>query len=132
MPSSRFARGEGIRGVAFPITKGREGYWPRRNAAAIRQSSVLMILGTVPGERLMMPTFGSRLPFLLFEPNDVFLVQQLKEETAAALATWDPNLDVVGIAPEMAGDVIQVFIDYIDRRDPNPETRRAVFNVLRS
>ena len=132
MPTERFPRGDEIRGVAFPITKGREGYWPRRNAAALRQSSILMILGTAPGERLMLPEFGSRLPFLLFEPNDQYLAKSVQDETAGALGRWDPNLVILGVSPEMQADnSLKVFIDYMDLRDLNQEKRRMVFNLRR-
>lgn len=130
--AERFVRGAEIRGIGFPISKGREGYWPRRNAAALRQSSMIMILGTVPGERLMLPEFGSNLPFLVFEPNDTILVQQVKEETVDALQTWDSNIKVVGVAPEIDNDTMRIYIDYYDKRDMSQEQRRLTFVVRRT
>jgi len=117
--------------MGFPITKGREGYWPRRNSAALRQSSLIMILGTIPGERVMLPEFGSNLPLLLFEPNDVILVQQVRDETARAVERWDPNIQIVGVAPEIEGDSMKVFIDYFDKRDLKQELRRTIFRATR-
>lgn len=131
MAQERFARGNEIRGVGFPISKGREGYWPRRNAAALRQSSIIMILGTMPGERVMLPEFGSKLPLLIFEPNDVVLVQQIRDETATALQRWDANLVVVGVAPEIQGETMKIFIDYYDKRDLAQELRRTTFGLQR-
>ena len=131
MAAERFPRGEEVRGIGFPIEKGREGFWPRRNAKALRQSSITMILGTNPGERVMLPEFGSRLQWLLFEPNDQILVAQLREETAGALQQWDPYITVVGVAPEIDNDTVRIFIDYYDRRDPTQEPRRMVFTATR-
>jgi hypothetical protein len=126
--AERFRRGEEVRGMGFPIEKGREGYWPRRNANALRQSSILMILGTVPGERLMLPEFGSRLAFLVFEPNDSTTVEQIKNETAGALARWDPYISVIAVAPEIEQDTVRIYIDYVDRRDPRSQPRRMTFS----
>lgn len=131
MTQERFPRGAEIRGVGFPITKGKEGYWPRRNSAALRQSSIIMILGTMPGERVMLPEFGSKLPLLIFEPNDVILVQTIRNETEAALQRWDANLVIVGVAPEIQDDTIKVFIDYYDKRDQQQELRRTTFGLKR-
>jgi len=131
MAIERFPRGEEVRGLGFPIEKGREGFWPRRNAKALRQSSVIMILGTVPGERLMLPEFGSRLKMLLFEPNDQVLVEQVRTETAGALQKWDPYITVTRVAPEIEGDSMKVYIDYYDRRDPSEQPRRMVLNGAR-
>lgn len=131
MTQERFARGQEVRGIGFPIEKGREGFWPRRNAKALRQSSIIMILGTVPGERLMLPDFGSRLKMLLFEPNDQILVEQVREETAGALQKWDPYIVVTRVAPEIEQDTMRIFIDYYDTRDPTEQPRRLVLNASR-
>jgi phage baseplate assembly protein W len=93
---------------------------------------MIMILGTVPGERLMLPEFGSNLPLLVFEPNDELLVREVQEETAAALQRWDPNIVVVGVAPETQDDSLKIFIDYFDKRDLSQANRRLVLNVKRT
>lgn len=129
--ADRFSRGLGVRGFAFPIAKGIDGTWPRRNAAAIRQTSIQMILGTQPGERLMLPEFGSRLQQLLFDQNDEFLQQAVQDETRGALARWDPFLQVVGVVTEQQADETKVFIDFIDLRDDKQENRRTVLKVKR-
>jgi phage baseplate assembly protein W len=128
---SRFVRGEDARGMAYPIQKGREGYWPRRIASALRRSSIINILGTQPGERVMEPEFGSDLPKLIFEPNDDLLMQAIIRETAEALAKWDPFLEVVGIAPEVDGDQVKIFIDFIDKREKGQEPKRQIFSFRR-
>lgn len=130
-PADRFRRGSGVRSIGFPIAKGTDGVWPRRNAAALRQTSIQMILGTIPGERLMLPEFGSRLNQLIFEPNDAQLQAQVIEETKGALSKWDPFLQVINVLAEQQDDQMRIFIDFIDLRDQKQETRRVVFRVRR-
>lgn len=125
-------RGSELRGIAFPISKGREGYWPRRNSKALRRTSIINILGTIPGERVGVPGFGSNLYALMFEPNDDILQQQIREETAGALARWDPLIKVMGVATDFRDNSINIFIDYIDITDQKREVRRSVFSTLRS
>lgn len=125
-------RGGELRGLAFPIMKGREGYWPRRNAKALRRSSIMMILGTYPGERVGEPEFGSLLYRLTFEPNDTILIQQIREETAGAIRRWDPLVRVLGVTVEQNSNTLTIFIDYMDLSDTNQDARRVVFNVRRS
>lgn len=79
----------------------------------------------------MLPEFGSKLPLLIFEPNDVILVQTIRNETEAALQRWDANLVIVGVAPEIQDDTIKVFIDYYDKRDQQQELRRTTFGLKR-
>ena len=52
------------------------------------ESSIYQILNTYPGERVHLPTFGSRLKLLVFEPLDEFLGIQIKEEIKNAINDW--------------------------------------------
>jgi hypothetical protein len=125
--AERFRRGEEVRGIGFPIDKSKDGYWGRKNAKSLRQTSLLMILGTHPGERLMLPEFGSRLHELVFEPGDALTCEQIKHETASALQRWDPYVTVLAVATEIEGDTIHIFIDFSDKRDPTEQPRRMTF-----
>jgi len=124
-----FVRGSQSRGCAFPIIKGREGYWPRRNSAALRRSSIMMILGTYPGERVGEPEFGSRLPELLFEQNDARAMELARRYTVEAIQRWDPLVGIVGVVAERRDYALRIYIDYIDRADENTNVRRATFTV---
>jgi len=126
-----FVRGSQARGCAFPIVKGREGYWPRRNSAALRRSSIMNILGTYPGERVGEPEFGSRLPDLLFEQNDARALELARRYTIEAIQRWDPLVGVVGVVAERRDNDLRIYIDYIDRADENTNVRRATFTVRR-
>lgn len=64
--------------------------------AAIRQS-LLLLLSTRPGERVMRPTYGCDLDRLVFSPNDdttaglgMHLVQQ-------AVSRWEPRIEVLRV-----------------------------------
>lgn len=124
-------RGSDPRGFALPIRKGRDGYWPRMSEAAMRRSSIMMILGTIPGERVGEPTFGSRLFELVFEPNDKMLLSQLVHETADAISLWDSLIQIVNVTPEYGEDSVKLFIDYVDKADPTLANRRATFSSQR-
>lgn len=54
--------------------------------------SIHIILTTRPGERYMNPEFGSRLPDLVFEPNDFVLKDLLYLYTAQALERWERRI----------------------------------------
>ena len=124
-------RGTELRGMAFPLTKGRDGFFPRRNSRTLRQSSIIMILGTTPGERVGNPEFGSLIPTRIFEPNDQILLQEIREDVLSALQRWDANLRVLAVSLEQTDDSIKIFIDFIDLADPNEENRRSVFSLRR-
>lgn len=61
--------------------------------------SILLILSTPLGERVMNPEFGSRLNDLVFEPNDTILKDLAELYIAEALARWEPRIIVESIVP---------------------------------
>lgn len=63
---------------------------------AIRQS-LLMLLSTVPGERVMRPDYGCDLQRLLFWPNDATTAGLAIHYVRRAVETFEPRVDVLGV-----------------------------------
>jgi hypothetical protein len=63
------------------------------NHESIRQS-IRTILSTSPGERIMLPEFGSRIRSLLFEPMDDHTVFLMENEIRDAIQTWEDRVNV--------------------------------------
>jgi len=83
------------RGLGFPVVPGE-----RDRALAlvsgpekVRQS-ILTILDTEPGERVMRPDFGCGLRRFLMEPNSVATRAIIRHDVERALATWEPRVKV--------------------------------------
>lgn len=49
---------------------------------------------TEPGERVHMPSFGTRIPSLVFEPDDV-LVLNVIEEDLRTVFNYDPRVELL-------------------------------------
>lgn len=85
------------RGWAFPIGIGAQGGMALASARSEIDQSIHIILSTAIGERVMRPTFGSRLHELVFAPcseQTMALASQYAEE---ALAMWEPRLEITEI-----------------------------------
>lgn len=63
----------------------------KRNIAVINQQ-ILYLLTTVKGTREFEPTFGSKVPSLLFEPCDAHTGTLLKMAIIEAIGNWIPRL----------------------------------------
>lgn len=61
------------------------------------ESSMMQILNTVPGERVHLPTFGSRLKLLLFTPLDEYLALQIKQEIKDAINKWEDRVTISSV-----------------------------------
>lgn len=63
------------------------------NIDAVRLS-IFTIFSTFAGERLFMPTFGSSLESLLFEPMSATMSFYIKNEIFTLLEKWEPRIAV--------------------------------------
>ena len=62
----------------------------------IRQS-ILIILGTNQGERVMRPEFGAGLNAFVFEPVSETTKELIKTRVEEALIDWEPRIDVLAV-----------------------------------
>lgn len=76
------------------------------------EQSILIILHTAPGERVMRPTFGCRIHELVFAPNDNHTAAQARRYVEEALGMWEPRINVrqVKVRPDRE-DASRMLID---------------------
>lgn len=87
-------------GIAFPFqfTSNKQvGVIRQSNAGERINDSIHIILSTRIGERPFNPEFGSRLPELVFEPNDAILARLLVFYTGEALKRWERRIEVLRV-----------------------------------
>jgi hypothetical protein len=83
---------------AVPVRFGPRGYLGESRGTDAALTCVDVVLSTRVGEVEMEPEFGSRLSELAFEPNDAALAQEMRAETAGAIARWEPRFSVDAVA----------------------------------
>jgi phage baseplate assembly protein W len=59
----------------------------------IRQS-IMIIMGTEPGERIMRPDFGAGLNRFVFEPVNTTTMALVQTRVYEALVDWEPRIEV--------------------------------------
>jgi phage baseplate assembly protein W len=83
-------------GWSFPVnTSGGQADMVRYEED-IRQS-ILIILLTNNGERVMRPTFGAGLNKFLFEPVNPTTLAALQTRVHDSLIDWEPRIDVLAV-----------------------------------
>jgi phage baseplate assembly protein W len=65
------------------------------------RQSILDILTTYPGERIMRPEYGSRIRDLIDRPVNAQWLADLYHEVAYAIARWEPRVKVQRVAATM-------------------------------
>lgn len=81
------------------------------------QSSLSVLLSTLPGERVMQPAFGCDLTPLLFQPLDTTLRTFLQDKIRTAILYHEPRIDVVRVdlTPNSLEGLILIELDYTIR-----------------
>ena len=84
-------------GWAFPMgVDGTGGIAMSRGEADI-ENSILAILGTAKGERVMRPNFGSSIHDFIFAPNNATTHGLLGYHVRDALTFWEPRIEVTDV-----------------------------------
>ncbi len=82
-------------GISLPIELGPNGYF-RQTFTTIEQisSNVINLILTIPGERYMQPTFGSKLHEHLFEQFDEGVIELISDSINDSIKEWLPYVNI--------------------------------------
>jgi phage baseplate assembly protein W len=93
-------------GCPYPLVKHPRGFFRTQSGMDQIKSDLLALLLTEPGERVMLPDFGTSLKKFIFEPNDSSVIEQIRNEIARAISIWEPRIAVQNIEVTNGNDVI--------------------------
>jgi phage baseplate assembly protein W len=79
---------ERLKSVSFPMRKGPRGYFAEALGFDSIEEAIEQVLGTIPGERVMRPSFGCDIHKRLFQPNDEAGAAIAKNDIATAISAW--------------------------------------------
>ena len=102
-----------FRGISHPFRKGATAFpEPTGDDALIRGSLIQLILTGV-GERVMRPAVGTNVRKFIFEPNTDLLSSLVQTEVSGAIARFEPRVSVLAINTQRIEADLIVTITYI-------------------
>ena len=103
--------------IDFPYQIDRLGRTAAPDADAHIRDMIEQLLFTMPGERVMRPTFGSGLAQLVFQPNSEELATAVQFLVQGSLQQWLGELIVVeAVQVTSTESTIEVLVQYVLRR----------------
>jgi phage baseplate assembly protein W len=84
-------------GLAFPLQVNARGELALVTGNTDIEQSIGIILGTIPGERVMRPNFGCRAWELIFAPNNAATQSLLTTYVRQALEFWEPRIELTDV-----------------------------------
>jgi len=107
------------KGVALPWNNTVIGTIEPKDDLEVIKSSVIWIVLTRLGERVMLPEFGSTLPDALFEPNDPSTVANIQSSVSEAISRWDDRVEFLQMETEINENTLTIRIQYKVTKDAN-------------
>jgi uncharacterized protein len=98
------------RGWATPGTVDSTGEVRLQSGADKVRESILLILGTRRGERVMRPDFGAGLEEFLYEPITTTTAALIRHRVETALVQFEPRIDVADVLVDV-GDRVRGRLD---------------------
>lgn len=101
-----------IKGLSVPFRFTRRGYPESCEDERCLHDSVFTILSTIPGERVMRPTFGSYLRIILFDSISRATGFRARAEVFRSLAAWENRITVVEVLFELSDTTITLHVTW--------------------
>jgi phage baseplate assembly protein W len=111
------------KGFAFPLQVDERGAIARASQQEKVRQSILVILGTQHGDRVMRPGLGANLRSLAFASNNRATANLAQHYIEEALATWEPRirLDEITVENDIANRRLVIRIRYRIRATYEPQ-----------
>lgn len=102
-------------GISFPFRRGGTSFPAATTDDELIKESLIQLVLTQNGERIMRPDFGTNALSFVFEPNNVVLEQTIRAELQAVIGRYEPRVLLTNIRTERRveqGEII-VTLEYV-------------------
>lgn len=123
------------RGWKYPIELDRMGGIATSALDDLVRQSIVIILGTAFGERVMRPHFGCEIHELIFAPNNLHTSTLAADFCVQALTKWEPRIQDVEAEAAASNDELNrldIHIKYKLRGNNTPRNLVYPFYLSRS
>lgn len=103
-------------GWRFPVRINARGGFSFSSEEQDIQEAIWIILGTAPGERQMLPSFGSGIHSYVFAPNNATTLGNIAHAVRQSLTKWEARIDVLDVRVESSSDEPNKLLIRIDYR----------------
>ena len=103
--------------IAFPFRVGVKSFPEVVFDQDVVMQSLVQIVITNRGERVMRPDFGTRVLSLLFEGNNATLAEEISADVMTAVGKFEPRVIVktVDVVQDEETGATTLTLNYIDR-----------------
>lgn len=116
------------RGIAFPMRVDHTGSIAMVSGPEDIDRSIVMVLSTAKGERLMRPQFGCAIWDQLFEPINANTLGFMAQAVRDSISQWEPRVELEDVKADADPDANgRVVIDITYRVRATNDRRNLVY-----
>jgi phage baseplate assembly protein W len=109
-------------GLSFPFRKEGSEFPAESQDLELVRESLLQIVSTNRGERLMRPTFGINVLDYIFESNTDILASTIRSQVVDAITRFEDRIIVSDVQVQRNEEVVVISITYILRSTRQVDT----------
>ena len=96
-----------IRSFAFPFRVGQRAFPQEATDDEAIRASLIQIVTTSPGERVMRPTFGCGAFDFVFENDSALFRRNAERDVRSAITTWEPRVRLDDVNVEAGSELVE-------------------------
>jgi phage baseplate assembly protein W len=100
-------------GLKFPFQKGDTSFPAAATDDELIQDSLIQLVLTRNGERIMRPDVGTNALTFVFENNDEVLSNLLRSEIQGVVAKYEPRVQIIDMVVEQRDTTVILTITYV-------------------
>ena len=102
-----------FRGFAYPFRKGNTSFPASACDDELIEDSIIQIMGTQRGERVMRPSFGANVLRFVFANNSDLLADIIATEVRTALGRFESRINVINVQVTQLENEARITIEYV-------------------
>jgi len=112
---------EQTKGIAYPLRNNPSGLFHNTSYSEQIKASLLTIIMTLPGERVMESDFGTPLHQLNFSQPKEIIEEQARQMIAASINKWEKRIQIgevtTSLTPSNGSFDLFINIQFVDPTD---------------
>ena len=101
------------KGIKFPFQVGQSSLPKSATDDELIRDSLIQLITTRTGERVMRPDYGSNAYAFVFESNNALLSNLIRAEIQGVVAKYEPRVQLIDIQVEQQDASVIVTLQYI-------------------
>ncbi len=100
-------------GISFPFRRSATSLPARATDNELIRQSLVQIVSTTKGERVMRPDFGTNVINYIFDNNDDLLAELIRSDLFSAVGRYEPRVILTDVQVVRSDETVDVTLLYV-------------------